>query len=254
MADRPLSVVSTTDSLARAANVPLPADDGWSLREPYAHFLASGPSIAIGSPRDSCVEATPYDSGTLLSVSKSENYIEEEDPVALPQSSPKARRRPLLLPLVGLVALIVVVLAVILPVYFRVIKPRNVRTSQPSSNGGGGTSHTPPSSANAITGADGSSIKASDGTTFTYNNKLGGICKFIFSIIFRRQRYLEAITHCCTDIAFFFVGWSDPNDPYNTNAYPNSWTPPLNQSWNYGTDRIYGSVSSVFKHNHFPHY
>jgi len=203
MADRPLSVVSTTNSLARAANIPLPADDGWSLHEPYA---PAGPSTANGSPRDSCVEATPYDSGTLLPVSKDESYIEEEDSVALPQSSPKAKRRPLFL-LVGLVALIVVVLAVILPVYFGVIKPRHVRTSQPSSNGGGtsssngggGTSHPPPSSANAITGGDGSSIKTSDGTTFTYNNKLGGICEFIFSIIFRRRRYLEArsgaITH-----------------------------------------------------------
>jgi hypothetical protein len=56
------------------------------------------------------------------------------------------------------------------------------------------------------------------------------------------------------DIAFFFVGWSDPNDPYNTNAYPNSWTPPLNQSWNFGTDRIYGSVTSIFKHEQFPHH
>ena len=195
MADRPLSVVSTTNSLACAANIPLPADDGWSLRKVRLSFLAARPSIPNESPRDSYVGATPYDSGTLLPVTKAESYTEEEDPVALPPS-PKAKRRPLLL-LVSLVAFIVVVLAVILPVYFSVIKPRNVRTSGLSSNGGngtpvGGTSHTPPSSTNAITGGDGSSIKASDGTTFTYNNKLGGICKFISSIIFRLRRYLGA--------------------------------------------------------------
>jgi len=192
MADR-LSVVSTTNSLARIANIPLPADDSWSLREPHPPFLAAGPSIANDSPRDSYVEPTPYDpydSGSLLPVTKNEDYREEEDPVAPPPSSPKAKRRPLLLLLVGLVALIVVVLAVILPVYFTVIKPRSVRTSQSSSNGGGNatptstggggtTPHTPPSSTNAITGGDGSTIKSSDGTTFTYNNKLGGICKFI---------------------------------------------------------------------------
>ena len=206
MADRPLSAVSTTDSLARAAHIPLPPDDGWSLRGPQPPFLAAGPSIGNESPRDSYVEATSYDSGTLLPATKDEKYAEEEDSVVLPQSSPKAKRRPLLLLLVGLVALIVVVLAVILPVYFKVIKPRNVRTSQSSSNGGdgtgtptnstggGGTSHTPPSSTSAITGGDGSSVKASDGTTFTYNNKLGGICKFIASIICRRRRHLEART------------------------------------------------------------
>jgi glucan 1,3-beta-glucosidase len=202
MADRPLSVVSTTDSLARVANIPLPADDGWSLREPQPPFLAAGPSLANDSPRDSYMEATPYDSGTLLPVTKNEDYTEEEDPVAPTPSSPKAKRRPLLLLLVGLVALIVVVLAVILPVYFTVIKPRNAGTSQSSSNsgngtptnttGGGDTPHTPPSSTNAITGGDGSTIKASDGTTFTYNNKLGGICKFISSIIFHRGGYVEA--------------------------------------------------------------
>jgi glucan 1,3-beta-glucosidase len=195
MADRPISVVSTINSLARAANIPLPADDRWSLRKPLS-FFAARPSIADESPRDSYVASTPYDSGNLLPVTKSESYT-EEDSVALPQSSPKAKRRPLLFLLVGLAALIVVVLAVILPVYFSVIKPRNARTSRLSSNGGDGTpggdtSHTPPSSTNAITGGDGSSIKASDGTTFTYNNKLGGICTFISSIIFRRLRYLEA--------------------------------------------------------------
>ena len=204
MADRPFSVVSTTDSLVRAANIPLPADDAWSLREPQPPFHAGGPSPANESPRDSFVDATPYDSGTLLPVTKDESFT-EEDPVALPPSSPKEdKRRPLLLLLAGLVALIVVILAVILPVYFTVIKPRNVRSSQSSSNGGGnstgggggGSSHTPPST-NAITGGDGSTIKASDGTTFTYNNKFGGICKFISSIIFRPRRYIGGRGNGC---------------------------------------------------------
>ena len=32
----------------------------------------------------------------------------------------------------------------------------------------------------------------------------------------------------------------DPQNPFNDGARPNSWTPPLNTSWNWGTDRIYG--------------
>ena len=64
------------------ANIPLPADGGWSLCEPHPPFLAAGSSIVNESLRDSYVEATPYDSGTLLPVTKNENYTEEE-PVVL---------------------------------------------------------------------------------------------------------------------------------------------------------------------------
>ena len=178
--------MSSIDSLVHAANIPSPASDGWLLRDLRPPFLAAGPSIANGSPQDSYGEATPYDSAILLPLTKNEGYTKEGDPIAPLPSSPKAMRRPLLFLLTGLIALIVVVLAVIIPVYFTVIKPRNVRTSQFSSNGGDGTP------TNAITGGDGSTIKASDGTTFTYNNKLGGICKFISFIIFPRRRYVEA--------------------------------------------------------------
>ena len=119
-------------------------------------------------------------------VTKNEDYT-GEDPT--PPSLPKPKRRPLLLVLVGLIVLIIVVLAVLLPVYFTVIKPRKPGSSQSSSHsgggtnstgsGGGGTTHTPPPYTGAITGGDGSTVKASDGSTFTYNNKLGGICEFL---------------------------------------------------------------------------
>jgi len=187
MADRPLSVAVSTDSLARAANVPLPADDGLSLHKPSLPFLAEG--SATESSRNSYVQPTPFDSGTLLPMTKNEDFTGEgeEDPAPPPPSPQKAKRRPLLLILVGLVALIVVVLGVMLPVYFVVIKPRNATSSQPTASGtnstggtgGGGTSQPPPSSTDAITGGDGSTVKANDGTTFTYNNKLGGICELI---------------------------------------------------------------------------
>lgn len=38
----------------------------------------------------------------------------------------------------------------------------------------------------------------------------------------------------------FGKGVQDPDDPFNDNAQPNSWTPPLNTTWNWTTDRIYG--------------
>ena len=35
-------------------------------------------------------------------------------------------------------------------------------------------------------------------------------------------------------------GVSDPANPFNNNAQPNSWTPPLNTSWTWGKDRVFG--------------
>ena len=35
-------------------------------------------------------------------------------------------------------------------------------------------------------------------------------------------------------------GAQDPQNPFNDDARPNSWTPPLNASWTWGQDRIYG--------------
>lgn len=36
------------------------------------------------------------------------------------------------------------------------------------------------------------------------------------------------------------LGVQDPGDPFNNNAQSNSWTPPLNTSWQWGQDRVYG--------------
>ncbi|KAJ7094548.1 glycoside hydrolase family 5 protein [Mycena belliarum] len=59
-------------------------------------------------------------------------------------------------------------------------------------------------------GGDGSTVTTENGTTFTYKNSFGG----------------------------FWV--NDPADPFNNNAQPNSWTPPLNKTWTWGVDRVYG--------------
>lgn len=39
---------------------------------------------------------------------------------------------------------------------------------------------------------------------------------------------------------FICIGVSDPENPFNDDARPNSWTPPLNTSWDYSNDLIYG--------------
>jgi hypothetical protein len=43
-----------------------------------------------------------------------------------------------------------------------------------------------------------------------------------------------------TDYGSMAPGVQDPATPFNNNAQPNSWTPPLNTSWTWGKDHIYG--------------
>ena len=63
-----------------------------------------------------------------------------------------------------------------------------------------------------------------NGTQFTYHNTFGGFCKLrTLGIVLDSQ----------------VLGVYDPANPFNNNAQPNSWTPPLNTSWTWGVDRIY---------------
>ena len=117
--------------------------------------------------------------------------------------------------------LVVIVVAVAVPVYFFVIKPKSGGSSSGSSGGGGGSSggnnsnggstSTGGNSQQVITtGGDGSIVTKSDGTTFVYNNTLGGYWVY------------------------------DVNSPLNNSAQAQSYTPPLSQPWKFGQDRIYG--------------
>ncbi|KAJ3516166.1 hypothetical protein NLJ89_g1298 [Agrocybe chaxingu] len=123
--------------------------------------------------------------------------------------------RKRVLALLGLVALVIVFLAVFLPVFFIVIRKKGgseVRAGAGSTIGGGSGSGVPnpASPSGATSGGDGSVIRLANGTEFTYRNSFGG----------------------------FWV--QDPADPFNNNARPNLWTPPLNTSWTWGKDRIHG--------------
>jgi glucan 1,3-beta-glucosidase len=83
-------------------------------------------------------------------------------------------KRPILW-LAVVAALVIVALAVILPVYFTVIKPKNNTSSGGNSNGGSNnnTSGNPKS---LTTGGDGSTVTTENGTQFTYHNQFGGFC------------------------------------------------------------------------------
>ncbi|EJD08278.1 glycoside hydrolase [Fomitiporia mediterranea MF3/22] len=120
------------------------------------------------------------------------------------------RRR--LIWLAAAVGFLVVAAAVALPVGLIVGRRDNNKNKSDSGSGSdlnpGGTDN-PPNVA-VISGGDGSTVTTEDGSTFTYVNKFGG----------------------------FWV--DDPKDPFNNNAQPNSWTPPLNTSWRWGIDRVYG--------------
>lgn len=132
--------------------------------------------------------------------------------LAVRRSKP-LHKRPLIWVL-AITAVALIVAAVIVPVYFVVIKPKNNTVTGNSSNNNGtgdnnnGPTHDPPT--DSTSGGNGSTITTQDGSQFTYINPFGGIWVY------------------------------DPDDPFNDDAYPNSWTPPLNTSWAWGQDKLYG--------------
>ena len=195
MAERSSSLVSAS-SEALAVNVPLLGHEDSSFPHPRPPFASVN---GEQSPRGSFVEASPTRSSSgMFLATKNEAYIEDER--SAPAASASSRRRPLLTILAALLILVVVVLAVIIPVYFTVIRPRHDKSTlvgtSPSSNPSNGptaASGSPgakptPAAAEAITGGDGSTIKASDGSTFTYSNKFGGVCEFCVFLFFQNRR------------------------------------------------------------------
>jgi len=115
-----------------------------------------------------------------------------------------------------LAVIIVLVLIIVLPVYFLVVRPQNQSAAVVSGNNPGqpappaNPSSVPNIPTGLITGGDGSTVTQDDGTTFTYSNKFGGYWYY------------------------------DPSDPYNESARPQQDIPPLNQTWRWGVDIIQG--------------
>ena len=131
---------------------------------------------------------------------------------------PRAKSRRTVMIVGAIIALLLIIAAVVVPVYFTVLKPKSADSGD-SKDGKGGSnkpSATPTSGPktpqNVVSGGDGSIITMEDGTTFTYKNPFGGYWYY------------------------------DPNDPFGAGGKAQSWTPAINETFNYGTDKIWGYV------------
>jgi glucan 1,3-beta-glucosidase len=139
----------------------------------------------------------------------------EEKQTAYAAPRTKSKRRIIIL--ASIATLILLLLAVLIPIYFAVIRPNSNNNSADTSSDPANPTTTStnggPSVAAVVTGGDGSTVTTDDGSTFTYHNAFGG-------------RWY----------------W-DENDPFNNGARAQSWTPALNETFQYGTDKIRGLVS-----------
>lgn len=135
-------------------------------------------------------------------------------------ASPREKTRKKWIYILGGLGLLLLIAAVVIPVYLFVIKGDDSDDSSSSNkpNGdnndssGGDTNTDGGSKTRVVTGGDGSEITMEDGTKFTYRNPFGGIWYY------------------------------DENDPFNNGARAQSWSPALNESFRYGIDIIRGYV------------
>jgi glucan 1,3-beta-glucosidase len=155
----------------------------------------------------------------LSDLSAQPRFLSEKQAV-YPSKTSKSRRNTIILSALG--GLLLLIVAVILPVYFLAIKHSSNKAAS-SQHSGTTTAPSPsgtksPTSQNLITGGDGTTVTMDDGTTFTYHNPFGGYWYF------------------------------DPNNPLANSARSQSWVPALNETFQYGTDRIRGYVthSNIF--------
>lgn len=152
--------------------------------------------------------------GSKAAASGGADYREEKRTA---YAAPRAKsRRKWGLVAAGVAVALVIAIAVVVALYFTVIKPKNNKAAEDIAGNTGaakptGTSSSgTPASLSVITGGDGSKITTEDGTTFTYSNSFGG--------------------------SWYF----DENDPFNNAAQAQSFTPALNETFNYGVDLIRG--------------
>ncbi len=103
-------------------------------------------------------------------------------------------------------------LTVVVPVYFFLIRPKQSTTGSCNTTSHSPTNNNPGHHNNNLVtwGTDGSVVTKDDGSTFIYNNTLGGYWVF------------------------------DPANPLNNTARAQATTPALNEPWNYGVDLIRG--------------
>ncbi|EJD45891.1 glycoside hydrolase [Auricularia subglabra TFB-10046 SS5] len=130
------------------------------------------------------------------------SYVAEKTPHARAHAR---RRRYCAL---GSVALVLVALAVVLPIVFTV--GRRHKSSPGSGASGDSCDGCEVGAGGVLIGRDGATVTTRDGNRFVYRNAFGG----------------------------YFV--QDPNNAYNDGAKAQSFTPALNESWTWGTNKVRG--------------
>ncbi|KAI0362338.1 glycoside hydrolase [Trametes cingulata] len=144
---------------------------------------------------------------------KGSPYMDEK---RAPYKAPAKSRRKIIIG--SLIALAAIIVAVVVALYFTVIKPKQHNSTTGNASSGtssgdaaaDGDSSGTPSSRVVVSGGDGSTVTMFDGSTFTYSNSFGG------------------------------TWYYDPANPTVSGARPQSWTPALNETFNFGVDPIRG--------------
>lgn len=149
------------------------------LLPPAAPFLA--PSDGSFTPRDSYHTNNSVTPSAPLLPEVGEKDLPDAGNLTTRNSKP-LRKRPLIWVL-AVVAVALIAVAVVVPVYFVVIKPKNNTVTGGNSNGPNDNgnnnnpnpTHQPPT--NQTSGGNGTTITTQDGTQFIYLNNFGGICE-----------------------------------------------------------------------------
>ncbi|KAF7295346.1 Glycoside hydrolase [Mycena indigotica] len=130
-------------------------------------------------------------------------------------AKPRSRRKPILIGL-AVIAVLAIILGVVLAFLLKRKSSDEGSKDSGSKSGDSNTSSDGSSTNNAnkiaiaVSGSDGSTILADDGSSFVYSNSFGGTWQW------------------------------DINDPFNNSARAQSWTPALNQPFRFGVDPIRG--------------
>lgn len=222
----PISASETTSFIDERAASSLPPPNPSFLPQRGSVGSSFGPTEPVSDntyPSDSLNPLDPFLGGSTYVQDKPEPNSEDT-----PVQTHSTRRSRLLLALV--VCIILIVVAIALGVHFG-NSPRkksvNNATSGHASSGSSpasaaasaaasaslasaSASASAPTSTSVVFGGDGTVVTTDQGTTFTYVNKFGG----------------------------YFA--QDSENPFNNAARAQSWVPPLNQSWEWGTDQVLG--------------
>ncbi len=189
---------------------------------PYSDDITSmgGPAAMAAYRDDPAISSAYY----APSRSISNNVLQEKRNYY--DAYGKPRRKGLLIGGI-LIGILVLTAAVVIPIYFLVLR-KNTSSLDPNSSdpSSPGAVPSPTVSQALISGGDGSEITLEDGRKIKYTNKFGGYWVY------------------------------DSNNPFNNGARPQKWSPALNETFRYGVDKIRGYVvvlsASIFSHLKLP--